>query len=111
MSQKEVTVKMYLGLVEETEEYDFSYINGMTPKLKTHMPPLSALGRILPQDIGLRIYGRQVESLDNMLARKGVTLERHRLNCNVIIKHAKSIYAGQKNRFGDVIVPEKELYL
>ncbi len=104
MTLHTVTAKMYLGLVEETNEYTGG-LHGMHKKMRSHIPPLGALGRMLPQDIGLRMSSNRhnVESLDTMLKRTGRSLEQHKRICIIAIQREATKYHGFDNYKGGTI--------
>lgn len=89
-----VGVKYYKGMSTTS----FDPINGHT-KVPTAVRRVGivALGRFLPQDIGKRVYGYQVESEEQVARRTGLSFEYRKALGEKAIVACREKYAGEKN--------------
>ena len=89
-----IGVKFYKGIVAKT----FDPINGFsTAPVPVRRVGSVALGRYMPQDIGKRVYGNQVESEEQVARRTGLSLETRKRLGEEAIAACRVKYAGEKN--------------
>lgn len=89
-----IGVKVYKDITAKS----FDPINGFsTSPVPVRRVGSVALGRYLPQDIGKRVYGNQVESEEQVARRTGLSLETRKRLGEEAIAACRVKYAGEKN--------------